>query len=100
MENSRATYSQAKLINERIKVDKQTLILQDAKDEVLDRQHALSHIYQLLQQARRSWPDWPVLVAPSLASELSVDPSRVVDLLTAGVAEHLRELGEIAVRVD
>jgi hypothetical protein len=90
-----ATYQQAKVANAMINVQKSRMQLQTLQDSVIDRSKATEHIQRLAQAERQSWIDWCESAATECAEALAIDRQTFPHVLTQGVNDHFREIGDI-----
>ena len=74
--------------------------LQQLKDTVIDRQRATSRVTELTTTARDDWKSWPTRRLSHIAKRLEVSNDLVESLLQPSIDHHLKELGEINVRLD
>jgi ribosomal protein L19E len=99
-EPSDSSFSQAKIANEVIKVEKSKHQLQKLKDSVIDRHIAHDHIVQLIQRERVEWRAWPKQSLAGLAKRLAVNTDQLQALLQPSIDTQLQELGEINLRLN
>jgi hypothetical protein len=55
---------------------------------------ATAILFEEFRAQRDAWLNWPTRVGPILAADLGVEADRVVEILTAHVHKHIRQLGE------
>jgi len=91
---------QARTVNEVVKVQTNKLRLAQMKGELVDRAHAIAHVYRLARSERDAWLNWPARVAAEMAAKLGVDAHALHVTLEAAVRDHLSELGELQPRID
>ncbi len=94
------TYVQARTANEVIKAQTARVKLQQLKGELVDRNQAIAHVFQLARAERDAWLGWPSRISAQMAAELEVDQHRLYVALETYVRQHLKELGEVKPRVD
>ncbi|MGL5632477.1 MAG: hypothetical protein ACRDD3_08940, partial [Azovibrio sp.] len=91
---------QARTLNEVVKAQTNKLRLARLKGELVDRNQAIAHVFQLARTERDAWLNWPARVSAQLAAQLEIEPHTMHVTLEAFVREHLEELGAIRPRVD
>lgn len=94
------TFSQARTVNEVVKAQTNKVRLAKLKNELIDRNQAIAHIFRLARAERDAWLNWPSRVSATLAATLGVPSYALHAALEAAVREHLQALGELNVRVD
>jgi hypothetical protein len=92
---SSTTFLQARTAHEVLKVQTGKVRLQSLKGDLIDRQQALNHVFQLARALRDSWLNWPSRIASVMAEELNVNPHTLQMTLDHYVRAHLTEQGEI-----
>jgi hypothetical protein len=88
------TYLQARTANEVLKAQERRLRLQRLKDELVDRNRVIAHVFSLARAERDAWIGWPARVAALMAAELGVDAHQLEQLMLAHVRAHLETLAE------
>ena len=91
---------QARTVNEVLKAQLNKVELAHRKKELVDRAHAVAHVFKLARIERDAWLNWPARISGQMASTLGVDAHQMHVALEAAVREHLIELGELRPRVD
>ncbi|WP_412057318.1 elements of external origin [Bartonella sp. DGB2] len=91
------TYMQAKTANEVLKAQTNRVRLQQLKNELIDRNEAIAHVFRLARQERDAWQTWPARISSQMATELGTDAHLLHVTLERYVREHLEELGGIKV---
>ncbi len=94
------TFTQARTVNEVVKAQTNKVRLAKLKNELIDRNQAIAHIFRLARAERDAWLNWPSRVSATLAATLGVSSHVVHAALEAAVRQHLQALGELNVRVD
>jgi hypothetical protein len=95
-----ASLLQARTVNEVVKAQTNKVRLARLKGELVDRPHAIAHVFKLARSERDAWLNWPARISAQMAAKLNVDPHTMHVALEAAVREHLQELGELRPRVD
>lgn len=95
---------QARTANEVLKAQTNKVRLARMKGELIERSQAMAQVFKLARAERDAWLNWPARVSAQLASQLNtgqdLNAHTLHVLLEAAVREHLKELGEVTVRVD
>ena len=94
------TFSQARAVNEVVKAQTNKVKLAKLKNELIDRNQAIAHIFRLARAERDAWLNWPSRVSATLAASLGVPSHAMHAALEGAVREHLQALGELKVRVE
>ncbi|WP_028770771.1 hypothetical protein [Silanimonas lenta] len=94
------TLVQARTVNEVVKAQTNKVRLARLKGELVDRHHAIAHVFKLARTERDAWLNWPARISAQMAARLGVETHTLHVALDAAVREHLAELGELKVRVD
>ncbi|WP_039758478.1 hypothetical protein [Bartonella queenslandensis] len=89
------TYMQAKTANEVLKAQTNRVRLQQLKNELIDRNEAIAHVFGLARQERDAWQTWPARISSQMATELGTDAHLLHVTLERYVREHLEELGQL-----
>jgi hypothetical protein len=95
-----ASLLQARTVNEVVKAQTNKVRLARLKGELVDRPHAIAHVFKLARSERDAWLNWPARISAQMAAKLNIDPHTMHVALEAAVREHLQELGELRPRVD
>ncbi|WP_057465056.1 hypothetical protein [Pseudovibrio sp. POLY-S9] len=93
------TYAKARAANEALKAQRSKLLLQQLKGELIDRQAAVNHVFDLARKERDSWLQLPARVAANMAAELGVDAHKMEQLLDEVIRDHLARLSEIKIEL-
>jgi hypothetical protein len=93
------TLLQARTAHEIIKAQRSKLGLAKDRNQMIDRDQALAHVFKLARAERESWLQWPSRVAGSLAEQLGIDAHKFIFLLENAVHQHLNELGEPQINI-
>jgi len=91
---------QARTANEVVKAQTNKIRLAQLKGELVDRSQAVAHVFKLARAERDAWLNWPARVSSQMAAELGVDPHLMHVTLESVVRDHLKELGDIRLRID
>jgi len=94
------TYMQARVANEVLKAQTARLKLQQQKNELVDRDKALSHVFKLARAERDAWLSWPSRISSQMAADLNIDAHLMHVTLEKYVREHLNELADIKPKID
>ncbi len=86
---------QARTANEIVKAQANKVRLARLKGELVDRQQAVAHVFQLARSEREAWINWPARAASQMAARLGVDAHLMHVVLEAAVREHLQELADL-----
>jgi len=92
------TFMRARLATEVLKAQLQKEQLKRVRGEVVDRNKAVSMVFDLARKERDAWIGWPARVAANMASELGVEAHDLEQVLDRYLREHLAELAEV--RID
>ena len=92
------TFMRARLATEVLKAQLQKEQLKRVRGEVVDRNKAVSMVFDLARKERDAWIGWPARVAANMASELGVEAHELEQVLDRYLREHLAELAEV--RID
>ena len=95
-----ASLLQARTVNEVVKAQTNKVRLARLKGELVDRPHAIAHVFKLARSERDAWLNWPARISAQMAAKLNIDPHTMHVALEAALREHLQELGEMRPRVD
>lgn len=91
---------QARTVNEVLKVKLNKLELARRKNELVERDKAIAHVFNLARAERDAWLNWPSRVSSQLAAKLGADAHAMHVALETAVREHLQELSEIKASVS
>jgi hypothetical protein len=94
------TFTQARTVNEVVKAQTNKVRLAKLKNELIDRNQAIAHVFKLARSERDAWLNWPSRVSATMAATLGVDPHTTHAVLDSAVREQLLALGELRLRVD
>lgn len=91
------TYNKARAAEMAIRAQRSAILLKRLRGEVVDRQAAKQHVFDLARKERDHWLQLPARVAAMLASELEVDAHAMEIALDRVIRDHLALLAEIKV---
>jgi hypothetical protein len=91
---------QARTVNEVVKAQTNKVRLARLKGELIDRPHAIAHVFKLARSERDAWLNWPARVSAQMAAKLELDAHTMHVALENAVREHLQELGNLQASVD
>ena len=94
------TFTQARTVNEVVKAQTNKVRLAKLKNELIDRNQAIAHVFKLARSERDAWLNWPSRVSATMAAALGVDPHATHTALESAVRDQLQSLGELRLRVD
>lgn len=94
------TFTQARTVNEVVKAQTNKVRLAKLKNELIDRNQAIAHVFKLARSERDAWLNWPSRVSATLAVALGADPHATHNALESAVRDQLQALGELRLRVD
>lgn len=89
------TYLQARAANEVLKAQERKIKIEALRGTLIDRAKACAAVFRMAREARDSWQNWPLRVAPLMAAELGVDEHVMYAVLVREVREQLQELSEM-----
>ena len=95
-----ASLMQLRTANEAVKLARGKIKVQKERDELVDRNQAIAHVFSMGRAERDAWLNWPSRVSAQMAAKLGLDPHTMHIALDAAVREHLLELGALRPRVD
>ena len=89
-----ALYQKAKTAHEILKAQIGQLELRILKGELIDRQKALTQVFNAARAERDAWLNWPARICAQLAADLGVDEHALYVVLSASIRRHLQALSE------
>lgn len=94
------TFTKARTAEMALKVQRNKILLQRLKGELVDRRAATQHVFDLARKERDHWLQLPARVAAELAAELECDAHAMEMALDRVIRHHLSLLAEVKVEIS
>lgn len=94
------TLLQARTANEVLKAQTAKVKLSYLKNDLIEREKVITHVFKLARLERESWLNWPIRASVVIGAKLNIDSNKLNILLEDEVRRHLEEMGDFEFKIE